>query len=150
VSLLGPGARPIKKGRIGKPVEFAYLGQVVDNEDGAVVDHGLHIGNPADGPLLAPAVGRVKRLARRAPREVNADLRSQALLGLVEEPHGRPRKGRAGVHGPVLTVAQRDQPSHKRSIFTVKRLSVAWPSQTLVGPAGVGTGRCRKEVVQLR
>jgi transposase, IS5 family len=73
VSLHDPDARPIKKGRIGKPVEFGYLGQVVDNEDGIVVDHGLHVGNPADGPLLPPAVGRVSSLAGRAPRAVTAD-----------------------------------------------------------------------------
>jgi transposase, IS5 family len=73
VSLHDPDARPIKKGRIGKPVEFGYLGQVLDNRDGIVVDHSIHIGNPPDGPLLAPAVGRVKRLAGRAPAAVTAD-----------------------------------------------------------------------------
>ncbi len=73
VSLHDPDARPIKKGRIGKPVEFGYLGQVIDNDDGVVVDHGLHVGNPPDGPLLAPAVKRVTKLAGRAPREVAAD-----------------------------------------------------------------------------
>jgi IS5 family transposase len=73
VSLQGPDARPIKKGRIGKPVEFGYLGQGVDNEDGVVVDHSLHMGNPFDGPLLAPAIGRVKRLVGRPPRAVTAD-----------------------------------------------------------------------------
>ena len=73
VSLPDPDARPIKKGRIGKPVEFGYLGQVIDNEDGIVVDHGLHIGNPPDGPLLAPGVKRVTKLAGRAPGEVAAD-----------------------------------------------------------------------------
>ena len=73
VSLHDPDARPIKKGRIGKPVEFGYLGQVVDNEDGIVVDHSLHVGNPADGPLLPPAVERVSSLAGRGPRAVTAD-----------------------------------------------------------------------------
>jgi transposase, IS5 family len=73
VSLHDPDARPIKKGRIGKPVEFGYLGQVLDNSDGIVVDHSIHIGNPPDGPLLAPAVGRVKKLAGRAPTAVTAD-----------------------------------------------------------------------------
>ncbi len=34
VSLHDPGARPIRKGRLGKPVEFGYKAQVVDNEDG--------------------------------------------------------------------------------------------------------------------
>ena len=73
VSLHDPDARPIKKGRIGKPVEFGYVGQVVDNEDGVVVDHSLHMGNPFDGLLLAPALRRVTSLARRAPRAVTAD-----------------------------------------------------------------------------
>jgi len=73
VSLHDPDARPIMKGRIGKPVEFGYLAQVVDNQDGIVVDHSLHVGNPPDGPLLAPAIRRVKAIAGRAPRAVTAD-----------------------------------------------------------------------------
>jgi transposase, IS5 family len=73
VSLHDPDARPIKKGRIGKPVEFGYLAQVLDNEDGVVVDHNLYVGNPSDSPLLAPAVERLTRLAGRAPGAVTAD-----------------------------------------------------------------------------
>jgi transposase, IS5 family len=73
VSLHDPDARPIKKGRIGKPVEFGYLAQVLDNEDGIVVDHSVYVGNPADGPLLRPAVERVQGIAGRAPRAVTAD-----------------------------------------------------------------------------
>jgi hypothetical protein len=34
VSLHDPDARPIVKGRLGKPVEFGYKAQVVDNPDG--------------------------------------------------------------------------------------------------------------------
>ena len=73
VSLHDPDARPIKKGRLGKPVEFGYVAQVVDNADGIVVDHSEHVGNPFDGPLLAPAIARVTNLVRRAPRAVTAD-----------------------------------------------------------------------------
>jgi transposase, IS5 family len=73
VSLHDPDARPIRKGRLGKPVEFGFLGQVVDNADGIVVDHEVLVGNPADGPLLAPAVARIKKLVGRAPRAVTAD-----------------------------------------------------------------------------
>jgi len=73
VSLHDPDARPIKKGRIAKPVEFGYLGQVLDNVDGVIVDHSVEVGNPSDGPLLAPAVARVKTLAGRAPNKVTAD-----------------------------------------------------------------------------
>ena len=67
VSLHDPDARPIRKGRLGKPVEFGYKAQVVDNEDGVVLDHNVEIGNPADAPMLVPAVERVARRARRMP-----------------------------------------------------------------------------------
>jgi transposase, IS5 family len=73
VSLHDPDARPIKKGRIGKPVEFGFLAQFVDNEDGVVADYSLHVGNPPDASLLAPAIERVAALAGRAPAAVTAD-----------------------------------------------------------------------------
>ena len=108
VSLHDPDARPIKKGRIGKPVEFGYLAQVVDNTDGIVLDHSLHIGNPPDGPLLAPAVSRVKRLVGRAPREVTADrgygdarvdaeLADLGVRTVAIVRKGRPTAGRQGI-----------------------------------------------------
>jgi len=50
VSLHDPDARPIAKGRLGKPVEFGYKAQVVDNADGIVVDHTVMLGNPPDAP----------------------------------------------------------------------------------------------------
>ena len=73
VSLHDVQARPIAKGRLGKPVEFGYKGQVVDNEDGLVLDHTIELGNPPDAPQLAPAIGRVTERAGRAPRVVTAD-----------------------------------------------------------------------------
>ena len=65
-------ARPIAKGRLGKPVEFGYKGQIVDN-DGIILDHDVQAGNPADAPQLAPAIHRVKARAGRAPGTVPAD-----------------------------------------------------------------------------
>ena len=73
VSLHDPDARPIRKGRLGKPVEFGYKAQVVDNEDGIVLDHNVEIGNPPDAPMLAPAVKRITRRAKRVPDAVTAD-----------------------------------------------------------------------------
>jgi IS5 family transposase len=73
VSLHDPDARPIAKGRLGKPVEFGYKAQVVDNDDGVVVDHNVETGNPPDAPMLDPAVERVTRRAGRPPRAVTAD-----------------------------------------------------------------------------
>lgn len=73
VSLHDPDARPIRKGRLGKPVEFGYKAQVVDNEDGVVLDHNVEVGNPADAPMLVPAVERLARRAKRMPTAVTAD-----------------------------------------------------------------------------
>ncbi len=73
VSLHDSDARPIAKGRLGRPVEFGHKAQVVDNDDGIVLDHSVEQGNPADAPQLAPAVQRVKKRTGRAPRTVTAD-----------------------------------------------------------------------------
>jgi IS5 family transposase len=102
VSLHDRDARPIAKGRLGKPVEFGYKGQVVDNDDGIVVDHDMRAGNPADAPQLAPAIQRVKDRAGRAPGTVTADrgygeaATDQALTQLGVRTVVIPRKGRPG------------------------------------------------------
>lgn len=73
VSLHDVDARPIRKGRLGKPVEFGYKTQIVDNADGVILDHTVEIGNPADAPQLAPAIERITARAGRPPRAVTAD-----------------------------------------------------------------------------
>jgi IS5 family transposase len=73
VSLHDPDARPIRKGRTGKSVEFGYKAQVIDNDDGVILDYGVQAGNPPDAPQLAPAVSRIARRAGRTPRSVTAD-----------------------------------------------------------------------------
>jgi IS5 family transposase len=70
VSLHDADARPIRKGRLGKPVEFGCKAQVVDNTDGIVVDHSVHVGNSGDGGLLVPAIRRV--IARSPRRRVRS------------------------------------------------------------------------------
>ena len=95
VSLHDADARPIVKGRLGKPVEFGYKGQLVDNEDGVIVDHNIEAGNPPDADQLAPAIRRIKRRTGRAPHTVVAD------RGYGE--HGVDNDLRAeGVRNPVL------------------------------------------------
>jgi transposase, IS5 family len=102
VSLHDPDARPIRKGRIGHPVEFGYKAQVVDNADGIVLDHTVLVGNPPDAPLLAPAVKRVIAVTGRAPRAVTADRGygeptvDQQLADLGVARVAIPRRGRAG------------------------------------------------------
>ena len=73
VSLHDRDARPIAKGRLGKPVEFGHKAQIVDNDDGIVLDHSVEQGNPPDAPQLAPTVKRVSKRAGRTPGTVTAD-----------------------------------------------------------------------------
>jgi IS5 family transposase len=73
VSLHEPDARPIRKGRLGKPVEFGYKAQVVDNPDGLIIDHSVHIGNPSDTELLRPAIERIATHLGMTPSLVTAD-----------------------------------------------------------------------------
>lgn len=102
VSLHDPDARPIAKGRLGRPVQFGYLAQIVDNADGLVLDHRVMMGNPPDAPLLAPAVERIKDRYGKAPRAVAADRGyGQAgvdtdLTGLGVKTVAIPRKGKPG------------------------------------------------------
>jgi transposase, IS5 family len=73
VSLHDPDARPIRKGRIDRPVEFGYKAQVTDNDDGVILDYTVELGAAADGPQLAPAIERIRDRAGRTPRAVTAD-----------------------------------------------------------------------------
>jgi transposase, IS5 family len=100
VSLHDPDARPIAKGRLGKPVEFGHKAQVCDNADGIVLDHDVQPGNPADAPRLKPAVERVIKRGGRKPRTVAAD-RGYGEVGIEDDLHALgirnvvvPRKGR--------------------------------------------------------
>jgi IS5 family transposase len=102
VSLHDPDARPIVKGRLGKPVEFGYKAQVADNPDGVVLDYQVEVGNPADAPLLVPAVTRITARAGRVPRSVTAD-RSYGEAAVDQDLHtlgvqqvAIPRKGQPG------------------------------------------------------
>jgi IS5 family transposase len=73
VSLHDSDARPIRKGRIDRPVEFGYKAQVTDNDDGIILDYSVERGAAPDGPQLAPAVERIHRRTGHAPRAVTAD-----------------------------------------------------------------------------
>lgn len=102
VSLHDTDARPISKGRLGKPVEFGYKAEICDNRDGIVLDHNIEIGNPPDAPMLARAVGRINKRFSSAPRAVTAD-RGYGEAKVEEELHklgvkhvAIPRKGRPG------------------------------------------------------
>jgi len=119
VSLHDEDARPIAKGRLGRPVEFGYKAQVADNSDGIVVDLAVFKGNPNDELLLVPALGRIQALFARTPRAVTADrgygsASVESALGAVGvRTVAIPRKGRPGA-------ARRSVESSRRFLSLIK------------------------------
>jgi hypothetical protein len=108
VSLHDKDARPIAKGRLGKPVEFCYKAQITDNSDGIILDLAVYKGNPPDAGLLVPAIRRVATLFARAPRAVTADRGygeasvEDALVSLARVAcHSRPSASASGSIGPL-------------------------------------------------
>ena len=108
VSLHDADARPIRKGRLGKPVEFGYKAQIVDNVDGVILDHTVVIGNPPDGPQLAPAIERITHRTGRPPRAVTAD-RGYGDLSVERDLHA------LGVRS--VAIPRRSTPSAARRKF---------------------------------
>ena len=74
VACTTPTPGPSKKGRIGKPVEFGYLAQVVDNDDGIVRRPQRPCGQPGRRAAAGPGDREGQEaLVGRAPRAVTAD-----------------------------------------------------------------------------
>ncbi len=79
VSLHDPDARPIRKGKLGKPNEFGYvtqLAEVTENTKtgarGLIVPTSTALGNPSENTLLPATVAELARAGIR-PREVALD-----------------------------------------------------------------------------
>jgi IS5 family transposase len=147
VSLHDPDARPIAKGRLGKPVEFGHKAQLADNEDGVVLDYTVEQGNPADAPQLAPAVERITRRTGRAPRAVTADrgygeqkvddaLRELGVRTVVIPRKGRPGKARqAEEHRPAFRRTIKWRTGIEGRISTIKR-GYGWDRTRIDGTDG--------------
>jgi IS5 family transposase len=112
VSLHDPEARPIAKRRLGKPVEFGYKAQLIDNADGVILDHNVEIGNPADAPQLAPAIERITARTGRPPRAVTAD-RGYGEATVEDDLHA------LGVH--VVAIPRKGKPGAARREFEHRR-----------------------------
>jgi IS5 family transposase len=95
VSLSDPDARPIRKGKLGKPNEFGYVAQIAEvtantrcGARGYVLPAATAPGNPGENRLLDQTTAELDRLGL-APREVALDggfvpgPTEQALAGLT-------------------------------------------------------------------
>jgi len=73
VSIYDKEARPIKKGKLRKKVEFGYKVQVEECEKGFVSNYEVYKGNPADETLLPDALDRHRETFGRPPDILVAD-----------------------------------------------------------------------------
>jgi transposase, IS5 family len=73
VSLADPDARPIRKGKPGRPTEFGYTVLLAECERGFIATHRTHKGNPGDATQLLPAVQDVIAVTGRPPGTVVGD-----------------------------------------------------------------------------
>jgi transposase, IS5 family len=102
VSLSDPDARPIRKGKPGRPTEFGYTLLLAEDERGFIADHQVEQGNPPDAPQLLPSVERVVALTGRPPGTVVGDrgfgtaANDQAVAALGVRRVGLQRTGTPG------------------------------------------------------
>jgi IS5 family transposase len=79
VSISDPDARPIRKGKLGKPSEFGYVTQLAEVTEhtrrgarGLILPASTAPGNPQEGVLLPQTVAELQRLGI-TPREIALD-----------------------------------------------------------------------------
>ena len=79
ISLFDPDARPIRKGKLGKPNEFGFVSQLAEVTEntklgarGLILPASTELGNPAEDTLLPGTVAELGRLGIRV-REVAVD-----------------------------------------------------------------------------
>lgn len=79
VSLFDPDARPIRKGKLGKPNEFGFVSQLAEVTEntkrgarGLILPASTELGNPAEDTLLPGTVAELQRLGITV-REVAVD-----------------------------------------------------------------------------
>jgi IS5 family transposase len=79
ISMFDPDARPIRKGKLGKPNEFGYVAQICEVTEntktgarGLIIPTTSETGNPQEDTLLPDTVAELERLGI-SPREVALD-----------------------------------------------------------------------------
>ena len=93
-------ARPIRKGKLNKAVEFGRTLQLVQDSSGVVLHYEVHRGNPSDRTELLSVVRRAKSSVGIKPKELAADRGYYSAENLVQlskagiEKVGIPKVGR--------------------------------------------------------
>jgi IS5 family transposase len=133
VSLSDPDARPIRKGKLGKPTEFGYVSQLAEVTEhtkpgarGLILPASSALGSRAENALLPGTVAELKRVGI-SPREVALDggfmpgptntaledlAPKQVFIAGRQEPHSkrttrRLRRYRTGAEGRISHLKRR-------------------------------------------
>lgn len=118
VSLSDPDARPIRKGKLGKPNEFGYVAQICEVTEntrrgarGLILPAASAPGNPGENKLLPTTVAEFTRLGI-SPREIALDAGFQP---------GPTREALAGIAPERVFISGRQQPGSKRTQRRLQR-----------------------------
>jgi transposase, IS5 family len=118
ISLFDPDARPIRKGKLGKPNEFGYVSQLAEVTEntkpgarGLILPASSALGSRAENALLPGTVAEL-RLLRICPREVAFD------GGFMPGPTN---SALADVSPEMVFIAGRQEPGSKRTNRRLRR-----------------------------
>jgi transposase, IS5 family len=118
ISLFDPDARPIRKGKLGKPNEFGFVSQLAEVTEntkpgarGLILPAATDLGNPTEDTLLPGTVSELKRLG--------VSVREVALDGGFNV--GPTNTALADLHPKQTFIAGRQEPGSKRTQRRLRR-----------------------------
>ena len=140
VSLHDPDARPIRKGKLGKPTEFGFVSQLAEVTEntksgarGLILPASTQLGNPSENTLLPGAVAELKRLGI-CPREVALD------GGFMPTPTNSALEDLAPKQ---VFIAGRQEPASKRTTRRLRRYRTGAEGRISHLKRGYGLDRSR-------
>jgi transposase, IS5 family len=142
ISLADPDARPIRKGKLGKPNEFGYVSQICEVTEhtrrgarGLIVPASTRLGNPAEDTLLPDTISELTRLGIR-PREI-------ALDGGFNTGPTRQTLEDHGLAPDRVFIAGRQQPGSRRTQRRLQRYRTGAEGRISHLKRGYGMNRSR-------
>jgi IS5 family transposase len=142
VSLADPDARPIRKGKLGKPNEFGYVSQICEVTEhtrrgarGLIVPVSTRLGNPGEDTLLPDTISELHLLGIR-PREI-------ALDGGFNPGPTRQALDDHGLTPDRVFIAGRQQPGSRRTQRRMQRYRTGAEGRISHLKRGYGMNRSR-------
>jgi len=142
VSLGDPDARPIRKGKLGKPNEFGYVAQIAEVTEhtrrgarGLILPAATRLGNPGEDTLLRDTISELKRLGI-SPREIALD------AGFNVGPTRQALEDQGLVPDRVF-IAGRQQPGSRRTQRRLQRYRTGAEGRISHLKRGYGLNRSR-------